>query len=166
MGKSCDNCLYGMRAEDGKLCCTYAGICHTPDGYKTAWTPNKQQQYYAELYARGQVPDRIKDNLRWIDDAILARMKEQANWPAGTEVIIYCHDCDRETVTAEIERKGYKVVHYVSCDQDRILDYAIQKGQYLMAQKVPVKWDKLPADKSLFTLPNDYHVPSKKRRNK
>lgn len=112
--------------------------------------------------ARGQI---IKDNLRWIDDAILARIKEQANWPAGTEVIIYCHDCDRETVTAEIERKGYKVVHYVSCDQDRILDYAIQKGQYVMVQKVPVKWDKLPADKSLFTLPNDYHVPSKKKED-
>ena len=90
--------------------------------------------------ARGQVPDRIKDNLRWIDDAILARMKEQANWPAGAEVIIYCHDCDRETVTAEIERKGYKVVHYVSCDQDRILDYAIQKGQYVMCKKEKIIW--------------------------
>jgi hypothetical protein len=40
-----------------------------------------------------------------------------------------------------------------------MLDYAIHKGQYVMAQKVPVKWDKLPADKSLFTLPRDYHVP-------
>ena len=99
------------------------------------------------------------DTLRWIDDAILARLKEQATWPVGTEVIIYCHDCDRETVTAEIERKGYKVVHHVSCDQDRILDHAIQKGQYVMAQKVPAKWDKLPADKSLFTLPRDKHVP-------
>ena len=117
MGKSCDNCLYGMRVEDGKLCCTYAGI-----------------------YARGQVPDRIKDNLRWIDDAILARIKEQANWPAGTEVIIYCHDCDRETVTAEIERKGYKVVHYVSCDQDPILAYAIHEGQYVMCKKEKIIW--------------------------
>ena len=51
MDKSCDNCLYGMRVEDGKLCCTYAGICHTPDGDKTAWTPNKEQQY-AELKGR------------------------------------------------------------------------------------------------------------------
>lgn len=99
------------------------------------------------------------DTLRWIDDVILARLKEQENWPVGTEVIIYCHDCDREIVTAEIERKGYKVVHHVSCDQDRILDYAIQKGQYVMAQKVPVKWDKLPANKSLFTLPCGCHVP-------
>ncbi len=109
--------------------------------------------------ARGQVPDRIEDNLRWIDDAILRKLKEQENWPKGTEVIIYCHDCDLEKVTTEIERKGYKVVHHVSCDQDRILAYAIQKGQYVMAQKVPAKWDKLPAYKSLFTLPNDYHVP-------
>lgn len=51
MDKSCDNCLYGMRVEDDKLCCTYAGICHTPDGYKTAWAPNKEQQY-AELKGR------------------------------------------------------------------------------------------------------------------
>lgn len=45
MDKSCGNCLYGMRVEEDKLCCTYAGICHTPDGDKTAWTPNKEQQY-------------------------------------------------------------------------------------------------------------------------
>lgn len=51
MDKSCDNCLYGMRDEEGKLCCIYAGICHTSDGYKTAWTPNKEQQY-AELKGR------------------------------------------------------------------------------------------------------------------
>lgn len=40
MNKSCDNCLYGRRTEEGNLCCTYAGICHTPDGKKTAWVPN------------------------------------------------------------------------------------------------------------------------------
>ena len=51
MDKSCDNCLYGMRDEEGKLCCIYAGICHTSDGYKTAWTPNKEQQY-AKLKGR------------------------------------------------------------------------------------------------------------------
>ena len=91
--------------------------------------------------ARGQVPDRIKDNLRWIDDAILRKLKEQENWPKGTEVIIYCHDCDLEKVTTEIERKGYKVAHHVSCDQDRILAYAIHEGQYVMCKKKTIIWN-------------------------
>ena len=91
--------------------------------------------------ARGQVPDRIEDNLRWIDDIILRKLKEQENWPKGTEVIIYCHDCDLEKVTTEIERKGYKVAHHVSCDQDRILAYAIHEGQYVMCKKKTIIWN-------------------------
>ena len=45
MDKSCDTCLYGIRVDGGKLCCTYPGICHTHDGKKTAWTPTKADQY-------------------------------------------------------------------------------------------------------------------------
>jgi hypothetical protein len=37
--------------EDKHLCCTYAGICHTPAGDKTAWTPNREKQY-GELKGR------------------------------------------------------------------------------------------------------------------
>lgn len=51
MDKRCDTCLYVMRGEDGKLGCTYSGICHTRDGEKTAWTPNKAAQY-ADLVGR------------------------------------------------------------------------------------------------------------------
>ncbi len=51
MEKLCDTCLYGMRVEDNKLACTYAGVCHTPDGEKTAWAPNKTLQY-ADLKGR------------------------------------------------------------------------------------------------------------------
>ena len=51
MDKSCDTCLYGIRDEDNKLGCRYPGICHTPDGKKTAWTPNKTAQY-ADLKGR------------------------------------------------------------------------------------------------------------------
>lgn len=40
--KSCDTCLYGIREEDNMLCCTYAGICHTPEGEKTAWESKKK----------------------------------------------------------------------------------------------------------------------------
>lgn len=39
--KSCDTCLYGIRVEDNKLGCVYAGICHTPKGEKTAWKSKK-----------------------------------------------------------------------------------------------------------------------------
>lgn len=51
MNKSCDTCLYGMRVDGGKLGCLYSGICHTRDGQKTAWTPNKATQY-ADLKGR------------------------------------------------------------------------------------------------------------------
>ena len=51
MDKVCDTCLYGIRVEGNKLGCRYPGICHTPDGDKTAWTPNKEQQY-ADLKGR------------------------------------------------------------------------------------------------------------------
>lgn len=43
MDKVCDTCLYGYRADDNKLGCRYPGICHTPDGEKTAWAPKKAQ---------------------------------------------------------------------------------------------------------------------------
>jgi len=42
MDKSCDTCLYGIRVEDNKLGCLYAGICHTPKGEKTAWKSKKE----------------------------------------------------------------------------------------------------------------------------
>ena len=51
MDKVCDTCLYGIRVEDNKLGCLYSGICHTQDGEKTAWTPNKATQY-ADLKGR------------------------------------------------------------------------------------------------------------------
>lgn len=51
MDKVCDTCLYGIRVEDNKLGCRYPGICHTQDGEKTAWTPNKAAQY-ADLKGR------------------------------------------------------------------------------------------------------------------
>jgi hypothetical protein len=51
MDKSCDTCLYDIRVEDNKLGCRYPGICHTQDGKKTAWTPNKTAQY-ADLKGR------------------------------------------------------------------------------------------------------------------
>lgn len=55
MDKSCDTCLYGIRVEDNKLGCLYSGICHTRDGQKTAWTPNKTAQY-ADLKGRRFCP--------------------------------------------------------------------------------------------------------------
>lgn len=45
MNKVCDTCLYGIRVDGNKLGCRYPGICHTQDGEKTAWTPNKAAQY-------------------------------------------------------------------------------------------------------------------------
>ncbi len=51
MDKVCDTCLYGIRVDGGKLGCLYSGICHTRDGQKTAWTPNKAAQY-ADLKGR------------------------------------------------------------------------------------------------------------------
>ena len=51
MDKVCDTCLYGIRVEGGKLGCVYSGICHTRDGQKTAWTPNKAARY-ADLKGR------------------------------------------------------------------------------------------------------------------
>lgn len=51
MDKVCDTCLYGIMGEDNKLGCLYSGICHAQDGEKTAWAPNKEQQY-ADLKGR------------------------------------------------------------------------------------------------------------------
>ena len=48
---SCKTCLYGLKAEDGKTACTYSGICHSPEGEKTAYRPNKALQY-AEVVGR------------------------------------------------------------------------------------------------------------------
>ena len=45
MDKVCDTCLYCIRVEGNKLGCRYPGICHTPDGEKTAWVSKKAQQY-------------------------------------------------------------------------------------------------------------------------
>ncbi len=37
--KSCHTCHYHSISNDGKLTCTYAGICHSPEGEKTAYRP-------------------------------------------------------------------------------------------------------------------------------
>lgn len=43
--KKCDTCRYHKTTEDGKPACTYAGICHSPTGEKTAYRPDKATEY-------------------------------------------------------------------------------------------------------------------------
>ena len=90
----------------------------------------------ADAYLKGILPDGHQPK-RWIDDVILERLKEQENWPKGTEVIIYCHNEDREAIKAEVECKGYKIAGYVSYNEI----WHLKKGQYAMAKKEVVQWN-------------------------
>ena len=45
---SCKTCRHHIISEDGKLACTYGGLCHTPTGEKSAYHPDKATEY-AEL---------------------------------------------------------------------------------------------------------------------
>ena len=60
-------------------------------------------------------------------------------WPQGTEVIVICHDEDREQVAQDVEKRGYKIALFMSPDPGFM---PIGKGQYIMRQKPePVRWN-------------------------
>ena len=124
MNKSCDTCLYGIRAEDNKLGCRYPGICHTPDGKKTAWTPNKAAQY-ADLKGRRFRPT-FSSNIDFFE--------------------IRGYDAERDMVLTTAHPKGGSA--FDDEIEERYLVGAFEKGEY-----VALPMAALPGE-TVHVLPN------------
>jgi hypothetical protein len=114
MDKSCDTCLYGIRAEDNKLGCLYSGICHTPDGEKTAWMPNKAAQY-ADLKGRRFRPT-FSSNIDYFE--------------------IRGYDAERDMVLTTAHPKGGSA--FDDEIEERYLVGAFEKGEYEAVNDMPV----------------------------
>lgn len=53
-GKSCDNCLYGLRTRDNRFGCLYSGVCNREE--RTAWRSGSVVDKSAETLGRKFAP--------------------------------------------------------------------------------------------------------------
>lgn len=82
----------------------------------------------------------VAPDARFIGDDALMSLK-YVEWPDGTEVVAYCHRQDREAVSRDIEKKGYKIAAFVDIDNVWFGGCMVKPGQYMMAKRMEQQWD-------------------------
>lgn len=64
------------------------------------------------------------------------------DWPAGTEIVCYCHSADsRETIEQIAQRGGWKIVKYVHIDA---IAKFYKPGQVMFAKREALEWKRDP----------------------
>lgn len=81
----------------------------------------------------------IGHDVRFFSDDAIIKAFAPIIYPKGTDVIVYCHDEDRENVTKEIEKTGCKIAAF--CELPEYLKTFVGKGKYIYMKKRPHYWN-------------------------
>lgn len=104
-------------------------------------------------------------NKPFFDEESVRRAFELPDWPAATEIVVYCRRSDsHETIEAVAERAGWKIDRYVYIDDSPVASF-YKQGQVMLAKREAVDWDFKPAPLSDNVIELPRHIKEQMRCN-
>lgn len=81
---------------------------------------------------------------RFFSEEDVKRAFQLPDWPAGTEVVCYCHSTDsRDAIEQIAQQRQWKIVKYVHIDELPIAKL-YKPGQVMFAKREALEWKRSP----------------------